>query len=185
MEWIDFLQRFVQTPRQIGSVSPSSIHLARAMTRDVEWSRCRVIAELGAGTGAITRTIQVHRGESSRFHLFEMQPVFRRNLAAEFEDVLLHSDAQDLVAALRDAGDTHADVVFSGLPLALMREEDRAALLDSIRRALAPDGTLVAFQYTPLYFLAFRRCFRRVRVRFVPLNFPPAFVYHCEGPIRP
>lgn len=185
MEWIEFLHRFVRTPRQIGSVSPSSIHLARTMVRDVPWNRCKVIAELGAGTGAITRMIESSRRPGSRFHVFEMDPAFRKSLAGEFADVLLHSDARDLLNALRNTGDTYANVIFSGLPFTLMHEEHRSALLDAITQALAPEGSLVAFQYTPLFLPAFRQYFRRVQVRFVPLNLPPAFVYRCVDPIRP
>lgn len=47
-----FLYKFSRAPKQIGSITPSSIFLAQKMLDQVDWNRVEHIAELGAGTGA-------------------------------------------------------------------------------------------------------------------------------------
>lgn len=183
MQWIEFLNRFVRTPRQVGSVTPSSVFLARTIVGSVPWERCEVIVELGAGTGVITRAIQAQRRSGSRFHVFEVDPEFRQTLTRELPDASVHGDAMDLASVLGTAGDAEADAIISCLPLTLMREEERLRLFASIGSVMAPDGIFVAFQYTPLLVPVLKRHFRTVEMRFAPLNVPPAFVYSCEQPV--
>lgn len=48
----------MKSPKNVGSVAPSSRFLAKKMVNQVEWDHIKAVAELGAGTGPITRYIQ-------------------------------------------------------------------------------------------------------------------------------
>ena len=52
-----FLRQFVQSPRTVGAVLPSSPALARAMLAPIDFASARTIVEFGPGTGAFTREI--------------------------------------------------------------------------------------------------------------------------------
>lgn len=86
-ERLHFLNKFLHAPRQYGSVTPSSHWLAQTLLDPVPWNQVHSMAELGAGTGAITRFIP--RGEKTGMNvfLFEIDPDFRRQLREEFPDV--------------------------------------------------------------------------------------------------
>ncbi|BFH68859.1 hypothetical protein J27TS7_23250 [Paenibacillus dendritiformis] len=70
-----FLQKFIHQPKQIGSIIPSSMLLARTMTDAVPWDQVRSAAELGAGTGAITDRIQQVAAPSAKVFLFERDQI--------------------------------------------------------------------------------------------------------------
>ncbi|BAN98367.1 hypothetical protein E05_36010 [Plautia stali symbiont] len=49
----NFVQQFIRNPRKMGSITPSSAALCRAMCETVNWEHSLRIAELGAGDGAL------------------------------------------------------------------------------------------------------------------------------------
>ncbi len=57
MNRILFLKKFIDEPKKIGSLTPSSKFLARKMLQNLPWKNFSHIAELGAGTGIFTEQI--------------------------------------------------------------------------------------------------------------------------------
>ncbi|TGV17666.1 phospholipid methyltransferase, partial [Mesorhizobium sp. M00.F.Ca.ET.186.01.1.1] len=45
-----FFYNFLQSPGQVGSITPSSRALAKQMMNPIDWSQANTIVELGAGT---------------------------------------------------------------------------------------------------------------------------------------
>jgi phospholipid N-methyltransferase len=91
-----FLKKFLHSPGQIGSVTPSSKFLAQKMINSVAWDDVRYIAELGSGTGAITKFIQEAKNADTQVLLFEKDPYLRRELANHFHKFCVYSDASQL-----------------------------------------------------------------------------------------
>ena len=83
-EKFKFLYKFIYSPGQIGSVTPSSKYLARKMIEPVQWNKLQSVAELGAGTGAITKYIQLSRMGKTKVLLFEKDPIMQQGLANKF-----------------------------------------------------------------------------------------------------
>lgn len=79
-----FLYKFACAPKQIGSLTPSSIFLAKKMLEPVKWNQAEHIAELGAGTGAITKYIKAANTENAKVLLFEKDTLLRNKLAERF-----------------------------------------------------------------------------------------------------
>lgn len=177
-----FLYKFARSPKQIGSVTPSSGFLGRTMTEPVNWGQIRAVAELGAGTGAITRHIASARRPDTRVVLFEKDPSLRSELRRRYPQFGCHADACGMDLALRreGIGPGQLDCVLSGLPFFNFPQRLRDVLLDQIVAALKPDGLFVAFQYSRQMKKQLDRQFVLDRVAFVPLNVPPAFVYVCR-----
>ncbi|WP_394297937.1 class I SAM-dependent methyltransferase [Gordoniibacillus kamchatkensis] len=175
-----FLNKFLQDPRHIGSVTPSSTCLARKMTEPVPWSRIAHIAELGAGTGAITNYIHAARRSDTRVLLFEKDVSMREQLAGRFPDCSCHEDAAELQTAMRREGIEQLDCILSGLPFFNFPQALRERLMDQIAASLKPGGLFIAFQYSQQMRKQLATRFHIEHVHFVPLNFPPAFVYVCR-----
>lgn len=182
MSWMEraaFLRKWLERPREVGSITPSSPQLARAMAEWVPWEQIRTLVELGAGTGAVTAELLERLPAGSRLLAFERMPEFRELLRERYPQLEVYAEARLLSQVLREGGGLKADAVVSGIPFALLTAEQRGVLLDEIEGALAPGGCLIAFQYTPMLWPLLRSRFASVDVRLVAANLPPALIYRC------
>lgn len=92
-----FLQGFLRNPKRVGSVLPSSKFLARKIVQSIRWDEVRSIAELGPGTGAVTRLMRAHLPQSATVFLFERDPKMRSNLKRTYPEFMFHSNASYLL----------------------------------------------------------------------------------------
>ncbi|MBL0387261.1 methyltransferase domain-containing protein [Tumebacillus sp. ITR2] len=177
-KWM-FLNKFLESPKSVGSVTPSSRFLTDKMLKPVKWSEALAVAELGSGTGVFTRGIERVKRADCQLVLFEQDPEMRFRLAQEFPDTVCRHDAQELVREVESLGIKQLDAVISGLPFANFEQDVRDRILDQVVQSLKPGGVFVTFQYSLQMRRQLREKFDRVQVGFVPLNVPPAFVYVC------
>ncbi|GGH50262.1 methyltransferase [Paenibacillus silvae] len=175
-----FLRSFMQNPKHIGSVIPSSRFLAKKMVKQAPWREVKAIAELGSGTGAITRHISNHVTDSMRVLLFEMNDTMRTSLEQEFPQYSSYKNAANLVECMKQQQIEQLDCIFSGLPFFNFESELRKTLVDQIVQALKPGGLFIAFQYSLQMKKILSEHFIIETIPFVPLNIPPAFVYVCR-----
>ncbi|MGD8191457.1 class I SAM-dependent methyltransferase [Brevibacillus ginsengisoli] len=179
-EKLYFLYKFMRSPKQIGSVTPSSVFLARKMLEPLKGSQVASVAELGAGTGAITRHIATVLQRPTKVLLFEKDPYLRSRLKDEFPNYSCQEDACNLQEALKEVDIDSLDCILSGLPFFNFPSELREQLMREITAALKPGGLFIAFQYSQQMRKRISQDFEIECVHFVPLNFPPAFVYVCR-----
>ena len=52
-----FFQGFLEQPRMVGSIIPSSSHTIRKMLAPVRWDECKVFVEYGPGVGTFCRPV--------------------------------------------------------------------------------------------------------------------------------
>ena len=175
-----FFRKFLQSPGTVGSVMPSSRFLVRQMLAPVDWKRATFVAELGAGTGILTRDIARCRSPKSRVLVFELDDAMREGLQSEFREFRISSDAARLREIMDQEGIPAFDSILSSLPFAVFPQELRHVLLENIRTCLAPSGIFVAYQYSLQMRSQFAQIFDDISLRFVPLNVPPAVVYRCR-----
>lgn len=180
MEKLFFLQRFMQFPFSIGSVTPSSRFLAKKMTRTIDWSSCKTIVELGAGTGVFTAELYRKKQPGASLLVFEKDPHFQEQLRDRFPSVPLYGDARHLLLALEREGHDQADIIISGIPFSILDAGTRNAILQQVCDALAPHGQFIAFQYSVYLQSLFKNMFSEVKIGFTPWNLPPAFIYYCK-----
>ncbi|NEW06360.1 phospholipid methyltransferase [Paenibacillus sp. SYP-B3998] len=175
-----FLYKFARAPKQIGSVTPSSRFLAKKMVAAVPWQDVNYVAELGAGTGAITKFIARVSDQPAKVLLFEKDPFLRKQLTSRFLDYACYDDACKLQAALKQEGIARLDCMISGLPFFNFPQLLREQLMSQILATLKPEGLFIAFQYTLQMKIQLARHFDIEQIHFVPFNMPPAFVYVCR-----
>lgn len=172
MHNLRFARQFLQHPRQLGTLFQSGRTLARTMAQEVGQSL--QVVEFGSGTGPVTREILRRLPENGRLTCFEINPEFCRCLR-RIGDPRLCVINDDAVHC-REYVD-QADCVISGLPLTLFDNRAREAILAIASRS----GLYVQLQYTPLLGRDLRRYFSHVTLKFVAMNFPPAFVFVCRS----
>jgi len=194
-----FIRESFRTIRVTASVFPSSRFLTAAMLDHVDFRKTCTVAELGSGTGVMTREILRRMTPDSRLFALEINRNFVQHLRTSCQDrrlTVLHTDASDLLDHLRahNAGAIHA--VISSLGLTGMSEEQRARIVRQVKACLAPNGIMTQFQYlTPLapapgspnwqvrwfqerQFL--ETYFPHISAKRVLLNLPPAVVFTCR-----
>lgn len=175
-----FLKSFMRDPRNVGSVIPSSRFLANAMVKQAAWTGNTAVAELGSGTGAVTRHIYANANDTTKVILFEMDPAMRRNLKNEFPNFACYPNAAALTDAMRNEGVDQLDYIFSGLPFFNFERRLKDTLIEQIHQALKPGGRFIAFQYSLQMKKQLSENFMIEKIEFVSFNFPPAFVYVCR-----
>jgi hypothetical protein len=89
-ETLLFAKNFLQHPRMLGSLIPSSRFLIDRLLGRVDWKRARTIVEYGPGVGTITAHILSRMLPDARLVVFEMNEDFVRYLARAFPDPRLH-----------------------------------------------------------------------------------------------
>ena len=181
-----FLGKFCRHGTKIASLAPSSPWLARATLDQVDWARARVVVELGAGTGPITRVIAERASPTTRVVVLERDPDFARLLRERFGHLahfeVVEGDVRDLGALLADRGIHQVDAVISGLPVPSFPPALQLDLFRVVRSVLTPGGIYSQITEIPwVYQRLYRRYFADVRFHFEPRNFPPAGAYHCRG----
>lgn len=167
-----FLERFLKSPRNVGSVAPSSRYLAQKMVKQVNWSEIRAVAELGSGTGPITRYIQSNVNPDTKVFLFEMDHLMRTRLRLDYPGFSCHANAARLVNTIHQKDTRHLDCIFSGLPFFNFERGLRDTLMDQIVHALKPGGMFIAFQYSLQMKKQLSEHFIIEDIKLVPLNLP-------------
>ncbi len=173
-----FLRQLIRRPAEVVALSPSSAELARAMAAGLS-PASGPVAELGAGTGKLTRAILDRGVAPADLTLFERNSEFCDHLRATFAGVrVLNQGAETLGSACAPG----LGAVISGLPLLSMPNAVQSAILQGAFALLRPGGSFVQFTYGPRPPVA--EAVRIVlgltarRGEMVWGNLPPARVYH-------
>lgn len=182
MEKLLFLYKFLRSPKSVGSITPSSRFLTRAMMQTIDWSRVRTIAELGAGTGVFTRYIAEHRHPDCDVYVFEKDTNMRRRLEHLYPSFHFYESASSITSVAEAHSTQGFDCIVSGLPFANFPQDLRDDIMKSVEDSLAPGGLFIAFQYSTQMRRQLDKRLERRSIRFVPLNLPPAFVYCYRKP---
>src|SRR3954466_1294838 len=103
-----FLGKFFKHGTAIASLAPSSPWLSRTTVRNIPWDRARVVVELGAGTGPITRVLAERAHPECRVLVLERDPDFARLLRERFAGranlEVVEADVRNLGEVLRARG---------------------------------------------------------------------------------
>lgn len=174
-----FLYKFIKCSKKIGSLTPSSIFLAKAMIKPIDWENIRSIVELGAGTGIFTKYIEQLKHPYCKGIIFEQDEEMANRLMKLYRGLHYRSRAEDLYPVLQQLGLSEVDCILSGLPFANFPQSLRDRILDGVARSLKPGGLFIQYQYSLQMKNQFHERFAKIDLGFVPLNIPPAFVYYC------
>jgi len=187
---LQFLREFLRAPGTIGAVTPSSVHLAKAMVEEIGLEQARAVVEFGPGTGVFTEQILRSIPPDCRFFAIEQNPSMASVLRKKLPRLVIFEDSAVNVRSLCAAqGIGEVDCILSGLPWASFDNALQDRLLEAIRDVLVPGGRFATFAYLQGLLLPagmrFREKLRSTfsEVRQSPIiwrNLPPAFVYRCR-----
>lgn len=185
--------------RTVASIAPSSRYLTRAMLHPLPLAQCRLVVELGCGTGVFTQELLKRLPSTATLLAFEINPRFAHYLRSVVSDprlVLINASADTARHEVRRLGFERVDAVVSSLGLAFIPDQERHACLGALAGLLTKNGVFTQYHY--LHGLQFQngrlarsnitsllhRYFSSVQRTIVWRNLPPAFVFVCRGPSR-
>lgn len=149
-EEIRFFKHWIDQPKSIGAVLPTSASTAKKMASLISEGCTGPVLELGPGTGVITQAILDRGVVPENLYSVEYSQSFLPGLRRSFPGVrFLHGDAFDLNAVLPNMGDQKFDAILSGIPLLNFPQEYRVKLLEDLLDRLNPGRPVVQFSYGP------------------------------------
>ena len=181
-EEVRFFRGWMEGPKAVGAVLPTSAVTARRMASIVNPGSGLPVLELGPGTGVITRAILKRGIAPQDLWSVEYSADFVEHLRQDFHGVnVIHGDAFDLDQALGEARNLQFDCVISAVPLLSFPMEKRMAIVDDLLSRIPPGRPVMQITYGPLSPIPGRRANCTVKhFDFVFRNFPPAqlWIYH-------
>ena len=181
-ERVRFFRSFLANPRAVGAILPTSKKAVRDMLDMADFGQARCVAELGAGTGAYTEEILKRLRPDARLLAFEVDRELVETLSGRLADPrleVIHDSAENIENYLSEG--EKVDVIVSGLPFTSLPEKVKRNMFEQIKQVLAPDGVMVAIQYSTFVQKDLERHFTSVRRRVSFVNVPPAFLFACSA----
>ena len=182
---IAFLRGFLERPKEVGSIIPSSRWMERRITRTAEIASADLVIELGPGTGGTTKALLNALAPGARLLAIEINPGFCQLLRETIDDprLIVHEgSAAEIPEALAKHDLDPPDVILSGIPFSTMPQQLGMSILRSARKSLKPGGRFVAYQFRDVVHTLGKRVFGPASVQIELLNMPPMRVYRWDIP---
>lgn len=175
-----FLNTFFTERKQVGAVAPSSRFLVKAMCNKIDFTTAKCIVELGPGTGVFTHELLRRANADCKIILFELNEDFYKLLKKKFNDprlTILFQSAEDLAEVLKEINIKNVDAILSSLPLTVIPDKVKKRIIIRSHEALRKGGVYVQYQYSLSAKKLIEKKFGKLKMGFVPINIPPAFIY--------
>jgi phospholipid N-methyltransferase len=182
---VAFLRGFLEKPKEVGSIIPSSRFMERRITRTADLAHAKLAIELGPGTGGTTKALLAAMAPDAKLLAIEINPGFCELIEQSIRDprLIVHQgSAAEIPEALVKHDLGAPDVVLSGIPFSTMPRELGLAILRSVKESLAPGGRFVAYQFRDVVHTLGKRVFGPASVQLEMLNVPPMRVYRWDIP---
>ncbi len=175
-EEIRFFKGWIDGPKSVGAILPTSAVTARRMASVVSPASGLPVLELGPGTGIITKAILGRGVAPENIVSIEYSTDFYRHLKKTIPGVnFINGDAFDLETTLADWRDRKFDAVVSAIPMLSFPMEKRIALLEDLLGRMPPGRPVVQITYSPVSPIDARPDRFHIRhLDFVVRNIPPA-----------
>ncbi len=180
---IAFLRGFLERPKEVGSIIPSSRWMERRITRTAEITNAKLVIELGPGTGGTTKALLKAMTPDARLLAIEINPRFCDLLRETIgvPRLIVHEGSAAKIPEALVKHDLDApDVVLSGIPFSTMPQELGLSILRSVRKSLSPSGRFVAYQFRDVVHTLGKRVFGPASVQIELFNMPPMRVYRWD-----
>ncbi|TJV72511.1 MAG: methyltransferase domain-containing protein [Mesorhizobium sp.] len=148
---LKFFKGWIDKPKTVGSIVPTSSITARKMASIVNPRSGLPVLEVGPGTGVITRAILAQGVKPENLYAVEYSTDFVRHLRGLYPGVnVIEGDAFNLSATLGDKRDMVFDSVVSGVPLLNFAVAQRIAYIESLLDRIPAGRPIVQLTYGPL-----------------------------------
>ena len=147
---LKFFKGWIDKPRAVGSIIPTSSVTARHMASVIDVKSGLPVLEVGPGTGVITKAILRRGVKPSDLYAVEYSHDFVAHLRRNCPGVsVIEGDGFDLDKTLGDKRDMVFDCVVSGVPLLNFPVARRVAYLENLLSHIPRGRPVVQLTYGP------------------------------------
>ena len=174
-----FFQGFLEHPKMVGSIIPSSRSTIDKMLAPVTWDECKLIVEYGPGVGTFCRPVLDRLPRGGELVVIDTNPLYIDYLKKTIGDSRFHpvlGSAADVEEIVRSLGHEQADYVLSGLPFSTLPEGVGPAIAAATYRVVRPGGAFLTYQFSTTARDLTARHFERVDTGMTWLNVPPCLL---------
>lgn len=179
-QWGVFFRGFLEEPKMVGSIIPSSRFTVEKMLAPVDWERCEVFVEYGPGVGTFCRPVLDRLRRDGALIVIDTNPLYIDYLKHAIGDSRFHAvlgSAEDVEAIVKAHGYDHADYVLSGLPFSTLPSGVGPAIAAATHRVLRPGGAFLVYQFSSRARDFMARHFRQIDSGFEALNVLPCRLF--------
>lgn len=149
-ETVRFFKGWLDKPRAVGSIVPTSSTTAREMASLVNPQADMPTLELGPGTGVITKAILERGVAPENLWAIEYSEDFVEHLTKEYPGVnVIQGDAFNLDETLGDKKDTMFDSIVSAVPLLNFPVPQRIAYVEDLLNRIPAGRPIMQITYGP------------------------------------
>lgn len=182
IEKIEFIYQFLNKPKTVGAITPSSKHLTKKILSFVDFKKeGLVLLEYGPGTGPFTSEIVKYLKPTDQLIVIELNPKFATDLKEKFKDyknVKIHEDCVANTQKILDKeGIKQVDYIISGIPFSSLPKDVTEDILINTKLIMSNTTLFLTFQYSKFKKESFEKYFEIIDVKFVFRNIPSAFVF--------
>ena len=180
---IDFFKAWLKHPLRVGTFTQSSRFLAESLVKPINFHKAKCIVELGSGTGNVTKKIIEKMAPDCLLFCLEIDTRLVNRMKRQIIDEkirIIEDSAENFPSYLNEGGFKKADYILSGLPITSLPKQLTRKILNLSIENLNENGCFIQLQYSPVRKKELKKFFPAVKVNFVPLNIPPAFVFVCK-----
>ena len=179
-----FFKGWIDKPKAVGSIVPTSSVTARRMASVVDTASGRPVLELGPGTGVITKAILARGVRPENLYSIEYSADFVAHLRRHYSGVnVIQGDAFDLDETLGEHRGLVFDSVISGVPLLNFPVSQRIRYVEDLLGRIPRGRPVVQLTYGPLSPVPAGRGDYTVRhFDFVLRNIPPTQLWIYSRP---
>ncbi|MFD1744698.1 phospholipid N-methyltransferase PmtA [Rhizobium helianthi] len=183
-EEIRFFKGWMEGPKQVGAILPTSSVTARRMASVINPQSGLPVLELGPGTGIITKAILERGIKPEDLVSIEYSTDFYQHLIKTFDGVrFINGDAFELDEILGDFKGRQFDAVISAIPMLSFPMEKRIWLLEDLLDRMPHGRPVMQITYGPVSPIIARPDRYRIRhYDFVVRNLPPAQLWTYTRP---
>lgn len=147
---LKFFRGWIDKPRAVGSIVPTSSVTAARMASIVDTKSGLPVLEVGPGTGVITKAILKRGVKPAALYTVEYSHDFVTHLRCNYPGVnVIEGDGFNLDDTLGDMRDTMFDSVVSGVPLLNFPVARRVAYLENLLKRIPHGRPVVQLTYGP------------------------------------
>ncbi len=171
-----FFRGFMENPRMVGAIVPSSPVVVKAVLEPVDWANTRLFVEYGPGVGTFCQPVLDRLRRDADLVVIDTNPLFIEHLRKTITDSRFHAvlgSAEDVEGIVKSVGHEKADYVLSGLPFSTLPEGVGTRIASATQRVIRKGGAFLTYQYTGAARDYTRRFFPRVDTGRVWANIPP------------
>lgn len=179
-QWGVFFRGFVEHPKMVGSIIPSSRFTIRRMLGPVDWQQCKLFVEYGPGVGTFCFPVLERLPRDGALLVIDTNPLYIDYLKRTIADSrfhAVHGSAADVEEIVRALGYEQADYVLSGLPFSTLPDGVGPAIVAATHRVLRPGGAFLVYQFSARARDFMARHFARIDQDFEPLNVLPCKLF--------